>query len=144
MRNRIAILAVGLGLLLSVAGIAAAQDSTTTTQQTTTTTTTSDNSSNNHGDVRTLTGCLRQGEDSGEYELVTQNGGSWELKSDAVNLAQHVGHTVAITGAVSNSGMHDMKEDAKKTASEHGMKASPEHGHLTVTDLNMVSTSCSQ
>jgi hypothetical protein len=144
MQNSIAILAVAISLLLGVAGIAAAQDSTTTTQTTTSTTTSSDNGTNNHGDVRTLTGCLRQGDDAGEYQLLTQNGSKWELKSDAVNLSQHVGHTVAVTGAVANSSMHDMKEDAKKAASEHGMKASPEHGHLTVTDLNMVSSSCSQ
>jgi len=36
-----------------------------------------------------------------------------------------------------------MKEDAKREAQEHGMNnTSTEHGHLTVTDLNVVSRNC--
>jgi hypothetical protein len=39
--------------------------------------------------------------------------------------------------------MHGMKEDAKEEAKEHGMdKKATEHGHMTVTNLKMVSGSC--
>jgi hypothetical protein len=39
--------------------------------------------------------------------------------------------------------MHGMKEDAKAEAREHGMdKSSTEHGHMTVTNLKMVSETC--
>jgi hypothetical protein len=39
--------------------------------------------------------------------------------------------------------MHGMKEDAKAEAKEHGMgKNSTEHGHMTVTNLTMVSDTC--
>jgi hypothetical protein len=56
-----------------------------------------------------------------------------------------VGHTVTLTGAVAHSAMHNMKEDAKSEAKEHGMdKSATEHGHLTATNLSMVSSSCSQ
>jgi hypothetical protein len=39
--------------------------------------------------------------------------------------------------------MHGMKEDAKEEAKEHGVvKDSTEHGHMTVTNLSMVSERC--
>jgi hypothetical protein len=41
--------------------------------------------------------------------------------------------------------MHGMKEDAKDEAKEHGVdKDATEHGHMTVTNLSMVSESCHQ
>jgi cytoskeletal protein RodZ len=95
-------------------------------------------------DVRTVTGCLRAGDNSKEYELRGNDGSSWELRSDAVDLASHVGHTVTVTGAVRNPDMHNMKEDAKKAAAEHGMGSGNEHGHLTVTNVTMVSDSCTR
>ena len=94
--------------------------------------------------VRTITGCLQKGDSASEYQLTGQDGSTWELRSDAVDLASHVGHTVTITGEVRNAGMHGMKEDAKKEAQEHGMdKSATEHGHMTVTNVTMVSNSCS-
>ncbi|HUI83282.1 MAG TPA: hypothetical protein VL240_03615 [Candidatus Binatia bacterium] len=111
--------------------------SATATQQNTAS---SDRSSN----VRTITGCLQKGDGGNEFQLTGQDGSTWELRSDAVDLASHVGHTVTVTGAVRNAGLHGMKEDAKREAQEHGMdKSATEHGHMTVTDLTMVSKSCS-
>ena len=58
-------------------------------------------------------------------------------------LAEHVGHTVTATGVVSNATAHNMKEDAKDAAQDSGMKKTDaEHGHLTVTEVKMVSDSC--
>lgn len=98
-----------------------------------------------HQKVRTLTGCLEKTEsDPNEYQLTTKAGGTWEVKSDAVKMAPHVGHTVSITGVVSNATAHGLKEDTKTEAREHGIdKNSTEHGHMTVTSLKMVSTGCS-
>ena len=140
MKKSIVSMAISAGLLLGAAGLVAAQDSTT--QSTTTTTTQSDNGTDKSADVRTVTGCLRSGDSSGEYELVGQNGSTWELRGDSVDLASHVGHKVTITGAVRNAGMHGMKEDAKKAARDTGMNTSSEHGHMTVTSMSMVSDSC--
>ena len=101
-------------------------------------------SDNNRGDVRTLTGCLQKGDGTNEYQLTARDGSTWELRSDAVDMASHIGQTVTITGAVRHPDMHNMKEDAKREAQEHGVaKSSTEHGHMTVTDLTMVSNSCS-
>jgi hypothetical protein len=95
--------------------------------------------------TRTITGCLAKGDSANEFNLKTNDGSTWELKSDQVALASHVGHTVSVTGVVSNAKMHNLKEDAKDAAKDTGMKKeNTEHGHMTVTDVQMVSSSCSQ
>ena len=127
MRLKIAVTVVALLGLLSFAGLAKAQDTTKTT----------------HKKTRTLTGCLEKGDDANEYRLTTAKGATWEIKSDIVKLGDHFAHTVTITGVVSNATLHGAKEDAKAEAKEHGMdKNSTEHGHLTVTNLTMVSDTC--
>jgi hypothetical protein len=88
--------------------------------------------------LRTLTGCLSKGDGAGEYNLVTPEGNTWEVKSDTVKLAGHVGHTVTISGKVSNATMHGAKEKAKEAVDSDAK----EHGHLTATDIAMVSDSC--
>ena len=92
--------------------------------------------------VRTVTGCLTKGDSANEYLLTTKNGGTWEVKSDAsaVNFGEHVGHTVRLTGTVNNAAVHGLKEKAKEKTSD----TATEHGHMTVTNLKMVSESCSQ
>jgi len=127
MKFKIAITSLALFMFASAAGLATAQDTTKTT----------------HKKTRTLSGCLQKAEDANEYNLTTAKGGTWEIKSDSVKLGDHVGHTVRITGVVSNAAMHGVKEDAKDAAKEHGMgKSSTEHGHLTATNLTMVSDTC--
>ena len=96
-----------------------------------------------HNKTRTLSGCLQTGDSANEYNLTTAKGGTWELHSDTLKLGDHVGHKVTITGVVSNAKMHGMKQDAKTEAKEHGVAThSTEHGHMTVTNLTMVSESC--
>jgi hypothetical protein len=124
--NKVAIWIAALAVFSSVAGTARAQEEKKTT----------------HRKVRTLSGCLQKEGD--DYNLSTKNGGTWELKSDAVKLAPHVGHKMTITGVVSNATLHGAKEDVKGEAKEHGVdKNSTEHGHMTVTNAKMVSDSCS-
>ncbi len=97
-----------------------------------------------HKKVRTLSGCLQKGDSDKEFKLTDAKGNNWEVKSDAVALGEHVGHTVRLTGVVSNAMAHGAKEDAKEKASEHGVGDSTEHGHMTVTGLKMVSESRSK
>jgi hypothetical protein len=107
-------------------------------------TATQDTTTDKSADVRTVTGCLQKSEGGNEYQLTGRDGSTWELHSDAVDLASHVGHTVTITGAVRNAAAHGMKEDTKREAQEHGIdKSATEHGHMTVTHVKMVSGSCS-
>ena len=90
------------------------------------------------GKVREMTGCLQKEGD--DYELMAENGSTWELKGDRVNLADHVGHTIRVTGTVNHEKMHDAKEKAKDKTQDNPR----EHGHLTVTDVRMVSRSCTK
>jgi hypothetical protein len=93
--------------------------------------------------VRTVTGCLSKGDGANEYLLTGKNGSSWEVRSDKVALADHVGHTVTATGTVNNATMHNMKEDAKDAAADaHMKKSNNEHGHMEITSVKHVSESC--
>ena len=101
--------------------------------------------SKSKAETRTITGCLSKGDSSGEFNLMANDGSTWELRSDSASLSGHVGHTVTVTGAVSHATMHNLKEDAKDAAKDTGMKKdNSEHGHLTVTDVQMVSDSCTK
>jgi hypothetical protein len=127
-KMKVKIAALALGLFVALASTLIAQDEQKTT----------------HKKVRTLSGCLEKGDGDKSYKLTDAKGDNWDIKSDAVALDQHVGHTVRITGVVSNAGIHGAKEDAKEKASENGVGDSAEHGHITATGLKMVSESCSK
>jgi hypothetical protein len=96
--------------------------------------------------TRTIAGCLTKGDNSPnskEFLLTANDGSTWEVRSDAVSLADHVGHTVQATGVVKNATAHNLKEDAKDAAADaHMKKDNSEHGHMTITDVKMVSESC--
>ena len=123
-------IAIFLGLFLAtVTSVSLAQDTTSSGKSKT--------------QVRTITGCLAQGSSSNSYVLNGNDGSTWDLKSDKVALADHVGHTVTAKGTVSNITMHNMKEEAKDAAASAGMKkTNDEHGDLDVASLKMVSKSC--
>jgi hypothetical protein len=94
-------------------------------------------------ETRTITGCLSQGDNAKEFLLTGQDGSTWEVRSDAVALGDHVGHEVKATGVVKHNTMHNMKEDTKDMAHDSGMKNNnAEHGHMEITHLRMVSDSC--
>ena len=104
-----------------------------------------DNDNKDKSATRTITGCLQKSEDPNEFLLKGNDGSNWEVRSDTVTLAEHVGHTVSATGVVTNKTAHNLKEDSKEMAHDTGMKKhNTEHGHLRITDLQMVSHSCSQ
>ena len=116
-------------LLLSTAAVA--QDTTS--------------SGKSKAENRSITGCVRQGSSADKYVLNANDGSTWDLKTDQVALADHVGHTVTITGKVENSTMHNMKEQTKDAASSaHMTKSNDEHGTLDVASVKMVSKSCKQ
>lgn len=88
--------------------------------------------------VRTVTGCLEQ--NGNEYQVRAEDGATWELKGNGVDLADHLGQTVRVTGTINHAKMHEAKEKGKeKTGNE-----TAEHGHMTVTNLKMVGRSCSR
>jgi hypothetical protein len=93
--------------------------------------------------TRTMTGCLSQANNAKGFMLTAQDGSTWDLRSDTVSLADQVNHTVKVTGVVRNSTMHNMKEDTKDAVHDTGIhNNNAEHGHLEVTDIQSVSSSC--
>lgn len=104
-----------------------------------------DSSEKGKSDTRTITGCLSQGDNVKEFNLKADDGSTWEVRSNNLSLAEHVGHKVTVTGVVSNATGHNLKEDTKDIAHDTGVKKdNHEHGHLKATDVQMVSHSCSQ
>ena len=104
-----------------------------------------DSSDKGKSDTQTITGCWSKGDNDKEFNMKAEDGSTWEVRSSTVSLAEHVGHTVSATGVVSNAKMHNMKEDTKDMAHDSGVtKENNEHGHLKVTDVKMVSDSCSK
>src|SRR5215469_422904 len=106
----------------------------------------SNNDTKSKSDTRTITGCLSKEHESGnskEYLLTANDGSTWEVRSDSVALGEHVGHTISATGVVRNNTAHTLKEAAKVAAADaHMNKNTAEHGHLSITDVQMVSKSC--
>ncbi len=104
-----------------------------------------DSGDKDKSDTRTMTGCLSRGDSAKEFNLTAADGSTWEVRSSNQNLSRHVGHMVTVTGVVAHATAHNMKEDTKDMAHDAGMKKdTTEHGHLKVTDLQMVSESCSK
>lgn len=101
--------------------------------------------SKSKADTRTVSGCLSKGDSADEFLLTGKDGSTWEVRSSTVSLADHVGHTVSATGVVSNATMHNLKEDTKDVAKDaHMKKENAEHGHMKITDVQMVSDSCTK
>jgi len=102
-----------------------------------------DSDSKSKGEVRTMTGCLTK-TGGNEYLLTATDGSTWEIHGNSsIDLASNVNHSVEVKGAVSNSKMHNMKEDEKNMAHDAGMKKNnAEHGHLKVTDIHSVGETC--
>src|SRR5260370_8129716 len=116
MKVKIRMVLLGLFVFAASAGMATAQDTTKTT----------------HKKTRSLSGCLQKGDEANEYRLTTAKGGTWEIKSDTLKLGDHVGHTVTLTGVVSNAKMHAMKKAPKPTPKKHALdKTSPTPAHST-------------
>lgn len=79
----------------------------------------------------TVAGCLHNGTTTDVFLLTAKDGKGWDVSSKTVDIAKHVGHTVSLTGT------------AVTTATTDGSAASATT-RLDVSDLKMVSESCSQ
>jgi hypothetical protein len=90
------------------------------------------------GKATTITGCLAKGDEPGEFHLTTDDGKRYELRSDQVSLAGHVGHKITVTGtSVKESEENEREENERRGAAEN-----KEAGNLQVTKVQMVSDSC--
>jgi len=86
-----------------------------------------------------LTGCLKRANDGG-YRLTDHNGITWQLSSTSVDLAEHVNHSVTITGKPTELS----KQQAAQNQSSDSGKAGNTPRGLQVLTLKMLSNSCTR
>jgi hypothetical protein len=90
-----------------------------------------------------VTGCLAKGKDKDSFTLKGTDGKSYSLTSSTVKLGEHVGHTVAVTGAPAAVETGALKDtSAKKEANAQKGMPAPSGNAISVTSLKMVSTQC--
>jgi len=87
-----------------------------------------------------VTGCLKRSNEGG-YRLTDQNGTSWRLTSDTVNLAEHLNHSVTVTGKPATTPQQQEANSQQGGTTESGSKPSP---GLRVLNLKMLSNSCTR
>ena len=98
----------------------------------------------------TVTGCLQAGKKPGHFMLMADDGTTYHLRSKDVNLGEHVGHTVTVTGRVPQGKPSGEKSPSSSSAAEPNASGQSDEGQggahagnlLIVTDLKMVSDSC--
>jgi len=94
--------------------------------------------------IKTLTGCLQKGHDAAEFSITAEDGKTWELSSKTVKLDEHVGHQVTVTGSVHHDSKAEEKAEEKKEGQMEKAGSKEEYGDLRVTDVKMVSETCSK
>ena len=92
--------------------------------------------------AQTVTGCLQKGLESGGFFVIGENDKHWELyPSGDVSLAEHVGHTVTVTGTVAH---RTAAQEAKSQPHEKKEMGKKQHADLQVSSVKMVSATCSK
>ena len=90
---------------------------------------------------QTVTGCLQKGVEPVGFFIIGVGDKHWELYSGKeVSLADHVGHTVTVTGSVAK---RSAKQEEKSQPNEKKETGAREHSDLQVSSLKMVSETCS-
>jgi hypothetical protein len=84
-----------------------------------------------------VTGCLKQGSDTGGYYIMGQDGKMYELMGKG--LGAHLNHTVTVTGMQVKL---SEAQEQKKEASEKTEAGASSYVDMKVSDIKMVSTNC--
>lgn len=93
---------------------------------------------------KTVTGCLQKGHEPGELSITGEDGKTWDVTSKRVKLDEHVGHQVTLTGFAHRESKAQEKAEEKKEGQIENAATKEEYGDLRVTDLKMVSETCSK
>jgi len=91
----------------------------------------------NHGKMMSVTGCLKEGTDTGGYYIKGDDGKTYELMGK--NLGEHVGHTVKVSGHTVKMTEKQEKTRAEMEKTESG---GSEVADMRVSNLKMVSEKC--
>jgi len=91
---------------------------------------------------KTVTGCLQKGGEPVGFFIIGADGTHWELyPNEQVSLADHVGHTVTVTGTVAHRSAAQEEKSQPFEKKEMGQR---QHHDLQVSSVKMVSESCSK
>ena len=96
--------------------------------------------SDDQSKTKAVTGCLQKGDQAEQFSITGEDGMSWDLRSSTVKLADHVGHQVTVTG----SPTREAKAEEKKEGQVENAARKEGLGELRVSDLKMVSPSCTK
>lgn len=94
--------------------------------------------------TKTVTGCLQKGHEAGGFTITGEDGKTWDLSSRSVKLDAHVGHQVTVTGSAHRESKAEEKAEEKKEGQMEKAAGKEEYGDLRVTDLKMVSETCTK
>ena len=96
-----------------------------------------DNMGMSNKQTMSVTGCLKQGSDTGGYYIMGDDGKMYELMGKG--LSAHVNHKVTITGMAAT--MSQAQED-KKMSTEKSEASGAKVVDMKVSSVKMVSESC--
>ncbi|MGH9684662.1 MAG: hypothetical protein ACRD4S_13750 [Candidatus Acidiferrales bacterium] len=91
---------------------------------------------------QSVTGCLKQGIERGHYTVTGDDGITWLLRSNKIDVESHVGQTVKVTGKVLQRQPLPRDEQAHPGTSGREMVSHTVNHHLFVTQLTTISDSC--
>ncbi len=89
----------------------------------------------------TVTGCLQKGDEPGEFSITGANGKTYGLRSKTVDLSQHLGHKVTVTGTLRPESTENEKGEARENEKSE-KKEMTEAGDIRVSNLQMISEKC--
>jgi hypothetical protein len=87
---------------------------------------------------------VQKGHEPGKMSITGEDGKTWDVTSKSVKLDEHVGHQVTLTGSARRESKAQEKAEEKKEGQVEKAAGKEEYGDLSVTDLKMVSETCSK
>ena len=88
-----------------------------------------------------VTGCLKKNAATGGYYVSDQQGRTWELTSKKVDMAKQLFHVVSVSGHPSGAPSQTPEGKSEQVQTPEG---GSQHFALDVTELEMVSNSCTR
>src|ERR1700690_940219 len=92
--------------------------------------------------TQTVTGCVQKGAEPAGFFVISTEDKHWELyPNSGVSLAEHVGHTVTVTGTVAHRSKTQEEKSQPNEKKEIGER---QHADLQVSGVKMISATCTK
>jgi hypothetical protein len=92
------------------------------------------------GPLINVTGCLKRSAEPSAYYITDSSGRTWELTSKSVDLSTDIYHVVSVAGHATPHSKQDIHGDPN----DKSHAAGSQHFDMQVTQLELVSTSCTR